>query len=289
MEEDRSYADVQSVAKEDVDRLRDLVKGINVAMMVTIDPEGKLRSRPMATLEFADDGVVWFLTSGTSGKVEEMEKDHRVHLTYASPGLDRYVAISGIASLADDRSKIRSLWSPMFRAWWPKGADDPDLALVRVVVHEVEYWDAPGRPLFAAVGALRAMAFGKTYDKGQKDHHHLQLRPWPAGGTGTVGGGFGGGAAKGVARPSLSPTGTMVSEPKGATRSKAAVAKAPTAERTPREDLQRDRSRQQSGTGYVSAPADEGAPVRERADVAGEGPRTSTAKKTSKAKAKAKT
>jgi general stress protein 26 len=53
-----------------------------------------------------------------------------------------YVSISGSARLVDDRAKAEDLWSTMAKAWFPGGIDDPNLALVRMDVDAVEYWDS---------------------------------------------------------------------------------------------------------------------------------------------------
>jgi hypothetical protein len=51
--------------------------------------------------------------------------------------------VSGTAELTSDRERIRRLWKPECRTWFPLGAEDPDLALLRVRVDRAEYWDAP--------------------------------------------------------------------------------------------------------------------------------------------------
>lgn len=170
-----------------VARLRELVRGIRVAMMVTVDNAGRLHSRPMATLEVDDDGSVWFLTAASAVKVEEVHQDGRVHLTYARPTMDRYVAVTGRAETVDDRSRIRTLWSPVYRAWFPKGPEDPDLTLVRVRVEEIEAWDRPGGAVGAVVGAIRAIAGGRGAEEPRGHTRYLipqadtpPQRPTPA-------------------------------------------------------------------------------------------------------------
>ena len=120
--------------KTDIEKLRELLKGIRVAMMTTIDQDGSLRSRPMATQETEDPGELWFFTGADSAKAGEIGRDQRVNLSYAKPDDESYVSLSGTAQVVRDKAKAKELWNPFVKAWFPKGLDDPNLALLRVQV-----------------------------------------------------------------------------------------------------------------------------------------------------------
>ena len=60
-----------------------------------------------------------------------------------------------------DRSKIEELWNPLFKAWFPQGLEDPDLALLKVNVDKAEYWDSPSSKVVRLAGFLKAVATGK--------------------------------------------------------------------------------------------------------------------------------
>ena len=51
----------------------------------------------------------------------------------------------------------------MGRSLFPKGLEDPDLALLRIDIEKAEYWDSPG----TVVG--RAYAIAKALVTGDKD------------------------------------------------------------------------------------------------------------------------
>jgi general stress protein 26 len=149
---------------EDFARLRELIEDIRIAMMTTQDADGTLRSRPIQTLRCADDGILWFFTSASSPKVAEAQAGGwQVNLSYANPGKQDYVSISGRASLSRDRKLMEALWNNWVEVFFPKGLDDPDLALLRVDIEKAEYWDSPG----TAVG--RAYAIAKARLTGDKD------------------------------------------------------------------------------------------------------------------------
>ena len=125
-------------------RLAALVRQLKVAMLTTIEPDGSLRSRPLQTLELDSAGRLWFFTEEHSPKSAAIEAhDHQVNLSYADPHDEDYVSVSGTARLVRDREKMRELWDSPLSAWFPRGLDDPDLALLEVRIDKAEYWDVP--------------------------------------------------------------------------------------------------------------------------------------------------
>lgn len=152
----------------DTERLTELIHEIRIAMLTTVEPDGHIRSRPMATIAHRNgyDGTIWFFTSQSSPKIVEVQEDPRVNLSYCDPSRNRYVSISGTCELVRDRAKAREFWHPMFKAWFPQGLDDPELALIRVTVEEAEYWDAPKNTMVRAVGLIKALRSGERYESG---------------------------------------------------------------------------------------------------------------------------
>ena len=155
-----------------LEKLNYLIKDIKIAMLTTID-NGVLRSRPMATQEAEFDGELWFFTSRKTHKAEEIEKDNRVNISYSAPEDNRYVSMSGTATLVDDREKIEELWSLAYLAWFPRGVDDPDMILLKVSVEHAEYWDAASSSLVEALGLLKSLVTGERANSG--DHVMLSL------------------------------------------------------------------------------------------------------------------
>ena len=154
---------------DDVKKLGKLIKGINVAMMTTRDDDGTLRSRPMQTQNQEFDGTLWFFTQASSHKVDEINHEHQVNLSYAEPSDNRYVSVSGTATLVRDRAKIDELWTPALKAWFPDGKDDPEVALLRVDVAKAEYWDQPSSTIVKLVGFTKAVLTGQQYQPGENE------------------------------------------------------------------------------------------------------------------------
>lgn len=145
---------------DNIKKLRELIKDIKYAMLTTIEDDGSLRSRPMATLQTEEDGDLWFFTSADAPKVHEVEQHQQVNLSYSEPDKQKYVSVSGTAQLVRDRAKIEELWNPLFRAWFTQGLDDPNLALLKVSVDKAEYWDSPSSQVVRLVGFLKSIATG---------------------------------------------------------------------------------------------------------------------------------
>lgn len=148
---------------EDLSHLRKLVERMKVGMLTTLDDQDFPRSRPLHTLELDDNGTVWFFVAAASPKIDEMNRQHgRVAIAYADSGKQDYVSISGFGEIRRDRARMEKLWSPWVKVWFPRGLDDPDLALLAVRIEEAEYWDAPGSAVKRLYGLIKARAGGDT-------------------------------------------------------------------------------------------------------------------------------
>ncbi len=145
-----------------------LIKDIKTGMLVTQSPDEHLRSRPMYTTKVDDKGVLWFFTSASSGKVDEMKRYPNVNVSYASPNQQDYLSVTGTAYLIQDRAVMEDYYSTAVKAWFPKGLDDPNIALLRVVPEEAEYWDASSNKAVHLFKMGKALLKGEPY---QADEH----------------------------------------------------------------------------------------------------------------------
>jgi general stress protein 26 len=129
----------------DFAKLGELIRDMRIALLTSVDAEGRFHTRPVQTLEFEGNAFLWFFTDRGSPKADELRHDIRVSLGYADPSKHTYVAVSGTATLIQDADKARKLWTVEQRAYYPGGPQDPRLALLRVHIERAEYWIAPGR------------------------------------------------------------------------------------------------------------------------------------------------
>jgi general stress protein 26 len=138
-------------------KLRKLIKGARVVTLTTAASDGRLRSRPMASGELAD-GALWFLTRLPSAKTADISDNQKVNVAYSARKDDRYVSISGTATLLRDPARVRDLWEREHKAWFPGGKNDPELAVLRVQVEHAEYWDSDGGRMESLSGPFDAPA-----------------------------------------------------------------------------------------------------------------------------------
>lgn len=158
-----------------------MIKDVKVATMVTQASHGvgatggnRLRARPMVAVNrdsFHND--LWFFTRIDSGKVEEIAANEQICLSYAEPNDQNYVSISGAAAIVRDKATIKDLWREPMRTWFPKGTEDPEIALIRVVPEAAEYWDSPNSAFVYAYGYLKARLTGQMPNPG--DHASISM------------------------------------------------------------------------------------------------------------------
>lgn len=164
----------QADHNENIRKLGEMIKEIKFAMLTTAEPDGTLRSRPMATQATEFNGELWFFTAASAPKVDEIEQDHHVNLSYAAPDKNLYVSVSGKARMVRDKQKAEELWNPAYKAWFPKGLDDPDLALLKVSATQAEYWDSSSSAVVHLVGFVKALATGARYHPGENEKIDLR-------------------------------------------------------------------------------------------------------------------
>ena len=150
-----------------VRKIAELIKDIRIATLTTVDERGHLRSRPMATQESDFEGTLWFLTYDDSPKTDEIGREQQVNVSYSNPNDQRYVSISGRARITHDQKLINELWKPVLKAWFTKGKDDPNIAVITVEAEEAEYWDSPSSAFVKVAGLAKSLATGKPYIPGE--------------------------------------------------------------------------------------------------------------------------
>ncbi len=155
---------------EHVQKIAHMIKNMDFGMLTTQDDDGTLRSRPMSTngnVEF--DGDVYFFTYASTHKVLEAQHNPQVNVAFSDPKNQNYVSLSGTASLLRDKAKMTELWQPQLKAWFPKGLDEPDIALLKVTGHKAEYWDSPSSAIAHAIGLVQTLATGKPANVGENE------------------------------------------------------------------------------------------------------------------------
>ena len=163
-----------------LEKLAKVIKDIQFAMMTTLDKDGHMHSRPMMTLgtgkteEFA--GTLWFFSKDDSSKTNDIRNGGDVLLTYSHNGAQKYVSVSGTATVLKDASKIRELWDSKMETWFPQGVNDPDITLIKVEVESAELWDAPPGKVTKIIERARNLMTGKSYHPTSINGEHLDIK-----------------------------------------------------------------------------------------------------------------
>jgi general stress protein 26 len=96
----------------------------------------------MATQKRAEGADLWFVTTDGSAKVADLANDAHINLAYIKTKTMEWISVSGIATISRDRQKIRELYMPDWKIWFPQEgdprhgtADDPRMVLIGVDVH----------------------------------------------------------------------------------------------------------------------------------------------------------
>jgi general stress protein 26 len=151
---------------EAIKKLQDLVGDIRTCMMITSGKTGMRASRPMAVVDTDHQGNIWFFTNMRSNKVKDIEIDHFIQLVFAHPGKDSYLDVRGRANIITDKVSIGDKWTPLVKAWFPNGINEPDLCLLQVKTDEVHYWDTEASKMTQIVKAAISIVSGKPLVEG---------------------------------------------------------------------------------------------------------------------------
>ena len=162
-------------ASEDHEKLWDLIKDIKFGMLTHRHANGLMHSCPLTTQnkKLDEHSMLYFFISRKSEVASAISADANVNVSYAHPGDDSYVSVSGKAVIAEDQTKKEELWSSFAKAWFPGGVNDPDLALLEVRIHHAEYWDVNESKMVQLAKMATAAVTGKPPHLGE--HKELNL------------------------------------------------------------------------------------------------------------------
>ncbi|HUP40508.1 MAG TPA: pyridoxamine 5'-phosphate oxidase family protein [Vicinamibacterales bacterium] len=156
-------------------QLRKLLKGVPVGMLTTHTGTGESHARPMLVHDIDESGWLWFVTDRHSRKACELSHNPNVTIAFQSIKGNRYISVQGTAVVVRDDVKLKELWNPTMRSWFPAGRRDPEIVLVAMRVSRAEYWLVPRTRLARVAGMVKAMVTGKRQEAGR--HGVLDLSP----------------------------------------------------------------------------------------------------------------
>lgn len=159
--------------RNNVEKLRTLVSRSRVGMLGTLE-NGRMQFRPMSHVDIDDEGKLWFFTSKESWKAADIHRSPFVQLIYSNESDSIYLTIDGIARIDEDYNRMKELFNPFVKAWFPKGLKDPQLALLVVDPVEIEYWSNDDSKILTYLKILTSAVTGSQPDVG--DHEKLSVK-----------------------------------------------------------------------------------------------------------------
>ena len=154
-----------------LEKIYGLLKDFSTVILVTMGGPTCCHDRPMAVAQVDENTDLWLFTSGDSEKVRQIGADSRVQI-HAQQGYTSCVILAGRATVVEDRAMIREIWKPSFKVWFPEGAEDPNIVLLRIKGEEAEYWDSSGVNRFRYLyQSIKAIATGTTPEINEGEQH----------------------------------------------------------------------------------------------------------------------
>jgi general stress protein 26 len=155
--------------KEAIDKLKKLVAEIDVCLFCTnLKADEGQGCRPMSAQKVCDQGNIWFISGIDSDKNRDIQNDPHVRLYFAHPGKSSYVIVNGTAEIRTDKEKIEELWTPVAKAWFKEGKDDPNISVIKVKPTSAYYWDVDGNKMVNFIKMIASAATGTNLVSGKE-------------------------------------------------------------------------------------------------------------------------
>ena len=96
-------------------------------------------------------------------KVHDSEEEKEGILNYSDPSSQKYAAVSGYASIENDKLKMLTQWNSTLQSWFPKRLSDPELVMIKVEMESAEIWDSPPCKTVKLLGMAKSIVAGQHY------------------------------------------------------------------------------------------------------------------------------
>ncbi len=150
----------------ELSQLCSLIAEMDVAMLTSTDEKGALSSRPMRPLEMDRFGALWFFIDLHAINAKQLDT---VNLSFVDAEHEKYISIAGWGELIRDQERIRKLWTPIAKPWFPDGPRSSNLALLRVTPCTAEYWEASLSKIVRRFAMAASIAAGKPIGLGEHE------------------------------------------------------------------------------------------------------------------------
>ncbi|KAI0223400.1 hypothetical protein L0F63_004577, partial [Massospora cicadina] len=132
---------------EDLHELFSFAEDVKFAMLSTKAEDGNIISRPMELIKRINNVDFYMLATKDSEKAEQVKNDEHVGLSLFRNSDYSWATISGVATLVEDREKIKELYSFFLRPYFDDKGDgvhdgsenDPRIVLIKFTSQFARY------------------------------------------------------------------------------------------------------------------------------------------------------
>ena len=156
-------------------QLWELIKDIKFAMLTHRHPDGSLHAHPLTTQNrsLKPGEPLYFFVSKQTEVGQRLRADGNVCLAYADLKEDRWISVSGQATISEDMATKKKLFNALAKAWFAGGAEDPDLELVEVTIQHAEYWNIKESKTTQLLKMATAAVTGQKPEMGEHRELHM--------------------------------------------------------------------------------------------------------------------
>lgn len=126
--------------EESIDKLREIVENIEVAIMLSNLTSLPIGANPMEVKTVDNDGGIWFLSSLSSDHYSNIVMDKRVQLLFSHPDEMQFLSLYGNAFIYTNRPLLEELYTAKEDQWF-EGVNDVELIGIKVEPTSSFYWD----------------------------------------------------------------------------------------------------------------------------------------------------
>lgn len=149
---------------EAVKKIKELADKATCFFCTNIKTGIPFSTRPMSVQTIDEQGNFWFLSASDSNLDKELKSDPFTHLLFQRSQHSDFLNIYGVASISQDKEKIKELWEPIMKTWFTEGENDPRISVIKVEPSEGYYWDNKHGNAIAFVKMIIGAVTGKTLD-----------------------------------------------------------------------------------------------------------------------------
>lgn len=156
-------------SQEALEKLKEIVNSIDVAMMISYPEEGYFPyMTPMSRQEVDDQGNIYYLISSESETYKHLKDSNKLSLSFGDPASQTYLCIHGIAEANRDQELIDKYWNKFVEVYFERGKEDPTIRVLKVQPIDAHYWDTKTNKFMTLVKVASAVVTGQKVDIGRQ-------------------------------------------------------------------------------------------------------------------------